>query len=78
MIARRDSARVSFSLRLRSRPRVLAGCGIEAKDETSKEHSQIQAANFHIGGVRIRNAFIASLPTAATTAAAGAHAPTSS
>jgi hypothetical protein len=37
---------------------VLAGCGLEAKDETSKEHSQIQAAADQIGGIRIRNAFI--------------------
>lgn len=37
---------------------VLAGCGLEAKDETSKEHSQIQAAAFQVGGIRIRNAFI--------------------
>lgn len=46
---------------------VLAGCGMEAKDETSKVHSQIQAASNHIGAVRIRNAFITTLP--ATTGA---------
>lgn len=43
---------------------VLAGCGMEAKDETSREHSQIQAASNHVGSVRIRNAFITSLPGA--------------
>lgn len=37
---------------------VLTGCGLEAKDETSKERSQIQAAADQIGGIRIRNAFI--------------------
>jgi hypothetical protein len=37
---------------------VLTGCGLEAKDETSKEHSQIQAVASQVGGVRIRNAFI--------------------
>lgn len=37
---------------------------MEAKDETSKEHSQIQAASNHIGAIRIRNAFITSLPGA--------------
>lgn len=36
----------------------LGGCGLEAKDFTSKEHSQIQAADFRLGGVRIRNAFL--------------------
>ncbi|HVT66095.1 MAG TPA: hypothetical protein VHD81_13155 [Mycobacteriales bacterium] len=41
---------------------VLAGCGMEAKDETSKEHSQIQAASNHIGAIRIRNAFITTQP----------------
>jgi len=41
---------------------VLAGCGLEAGDETSKEHTQIQAASNHIGGIRIRNAFIATVP----------------
>ena len=43
---------------------VLAGCGMQAKDETSKEHSQIQAASNHIGAIRIRNAFITTLPSA--------------
>jgi len=37
---------------------VLTGCGLEAKDETSKEHSQIQAAASEVSGIRIRNAFI--------------------
>jgi hypothetical protein len=36
---------------------------MEAKDETSKEHSQIQAAANHIGAIRIRNAFITTLPS---------------
>jgi hypothetical protein len=42
---------------------------MEAKDETSKEHSQIQAASNHIGAVRIRNAFITTLPASSTGAA---------
>ncbi len=37
---------------------VLAGCGLEAKDFTSHEHGQVQAANFRMGGVQIRDAFI--------------------
>ena len=37
---------------------VLAGCGLEAKDVTSHEHATIQAANYRMGGVKIRNAFI--------------------
>jgi hypothetical protein len=35
---------------------------MQAKDETSKEHSQIQAASNHIGAIRIRNAFITTVP----------------
>lgn len=41
---------------------VLAGCGLEAKDETSTERSQIQAAANDIGAVKIRNAFITTVP----------------
>jgi len=37
---------------------VLTGCGLEAKDETSKEVSQTQSAADQISGIRIRNAFI--------------------
>jgi copper(I)-binding protein len=68
VIARRASVLVALAL---ATP-VLAGCGIEAKDETSKEHTQIQAASSHIGAVRIRNAFITSLPDATQSAATGA------
>ncbi len=50
---------------------VLAGCGIEAKDETSKEHAEIQAASNHIVGIRIRNAFITPATGTTATAAAG-------
>jgi hypothetical protein len=67
VIARRTQRAVVFAALALATP-VLAGCGMEAKDETSKEHSAIQAANFHIGGIRIRNAFITSPPTAATPA----------
>jgi hypothetical protein len=41
---------------------VLTGCGIASGDETSKEYSQIQAANHRIGAIQIRNAFITSVP----------------
>lgn len=70
MIARRAPRALAFTAIALAIP-VLAGCGIEAKDETSKEHSQIQAANFHIGGIRIRNAFITSLPGENQTTKAG-------
>jgi hypothetical protein len=52
---------------------VLAGCGISSGDETSKEPSQIQAANARIGDVHIRNAFITALPTTTTTPPGSAH-----
>ncbi len=51
---------------------VLAGCGMEAKDETSKEHAAIQAASNHIGAIRIRNAFITSVPGPGQTTKTGA------
>jgi hypothetical protein len=37
---------------------VLAGCGIDSKDETQKEHSQVQAADDQIGDIQIRDAFL--------------------
>ncbi len=40
---------------------VLASCGLEAKDETSKEHAAIQAASNHLGPIDIRNVFIANV-----------------
>jgi hypothetical protein len=49
---------------------VVAGCGIEAKDETSKEHAAIQAADNHIGAIRIRDAYITSTPGDVTKAGA--------
>ncbi|HVV76589.1 MAG TPA: hypothetical protein VHC43_11180 [Mycobacteriales bacterium] len=62
MIARPAKQRAIVLAALALATPVLAGCGIEAKDETSKEHTQIQAASNHIGGIRIRNAFITTLP----------------
>jgi hypothetical protein len=46
---------------------------MEAKDETSKEYSQIQAASNHIGAVKIRNAFITTLPSSDGTTAGGTY-----
>jgi copper(I)-binding protein len=37
---------------------VLSGCGLEVKNETSKEKSPIQATNVSVGAVAVRNAFI--------------------
>jgi hypothetical protein len=51
---------------------VLAGCGMEAKDETSKEHAAIQAASNHIGAIRIRDAYITSPPGAGQLTKTGA------
>lgn len=65
MIARLSPRATAFAALALSIP-VLAGCGIEAKDETSKEHSAIQAASNHIGDIRIRNAFITTLPNSGT------------
>lgn len=48
----------------------LAGCGLESKDFTSKEHATIQAANYRLGGVRIRNAFITAPLTPVTSGSA--------
>lgn len=61
MIARPTSRAIVFVALALVTP-VLAGCGIEAKDETSKEHASIQAASNHIGAIRIRDAFITSVP----------------
>lgn len=36
----------------------LAGCGLESQDETSREHTQNQAADFEVGGMQVRNAFL--------------------
>jgi hypothetical protein len=46
---------------------VVASCGLEAKDETSKEHAAIQAASNHIGPIDIRNAFISNVADATGT-----------
>jgi hypothetical protein len=43
---------------------VLAGCGFDSKDETSHEHSPVQAATNQIGAIRIRDAFITTPQTA--------------
>ncbi|MGN6474475.1 MAG: hypothetical protein ACTHK4_12620 [Mycobacteriales bacterium] len=61
MIARPASRAMVFAALALATP-VLAGCGMEAKDETSKEHAAIQAASNHIGAIRIRDAFITSVP----------------
>jgi hypothetical protein len=37
---------------------VLGACGLEAQDETSREHTQVQATNFAVGGVQIRDVFV--------------------
>jgi hypothetical protein len=36
----------------------LTACGLEAQDETSREHSQVQAADFAVGGVQVRDAYL--------------------
>lgn len=64
MIARRATQRSIAAGALALVLPVLAGCGMEAKDETSKEHTQIQAASNHIGAIKIRNAFLTTLPSA--------------
>lgn len=52
--------RVVSGLVLATVPLALAGCGLETKDYTSKEHATVQAASEQLGGVAIRNAFITS------------------
>jgi copper(I)-binding protein len=37
---------------------VLTGCGLEVKDETSKEQSPVQARDVSIGAIDVRDAFI--------------------
>lgn len=64
MIARRATKRTVAVGALALALPVLAGCGMEAKDETSKEHTQIQAASNHIGAIKIRNAFFTTAPSA--------------
>jgi hypothetical protein len=63
VIARRATQRTVAAGALALALPVLAGCGIEAKDETSNEHTQIQAASNHIGAIKIRNAFLTTLPS---------------
>jgi copper(I)-binding protein len=44
----------------------LSGCGLEVKDETSREQSPIQAKNVSIGAIDVRDAFI-TYPTTQST-----------
>jgi hypothetical protein len=62
VIARRATQRTVAAGALALALPVLVGCGMEAKDETSKEHTQVQAASNHIGAIKIRNAFLTTLP----------------
>ena len=50
--------RIASGLVLTATLATIAGCGIEAPDETSKEHASIQAASNHIGSIDIRNAYV--------------------
>jgi hypothetical protein len=63
VIARRVTQRTVAAGALALALPVLTGCGLEAKDETSKEHTQIQAASEHIGAIKIRNAFLTTVPS---------------
>lgn len=45
----------------------LTGCGLEVKDETSREQSPVQARDVAIGAIDVRDAFI-TYPTASTAA----------
>ena len=62
MISRRATQRTVAGAALALTLPVLAGCGFDSKDETSQERSQVQTADNHIGAIRIRNAFITTLP----------------
>ena len=64
MITRRATQRTIAGLALGLALPVLTGCGLEAMDETSKEQAQVQAADHRIGDVRIRNAFLTTIPGA--------------
>jgi hypothetical protein len=67
VIARRATKRTVAATALALALPVLAGCGMEAKDETQKEHSQVQAADNYIGAIKIRDAFLTTLPSTGTT-----------
>jgi hypothetical protein len=67
VIARRATQRTVAAAALALALPVLTGCGLEAKDETQKEHTEVQAASNHIGGIRIRNAFITGTDAATLT-----------
>ena len=54
---------------------VLAGCGLEAKDETSVEHSPVQAASDQVGAIKIRNAFITTPLSKAASGSSAAKGP---
>jgi copper(I)-binding protein len=45
----------------------LSACGLESKDDTSKERSQVQAATFAVGAVQVRDAFVTYPDTDPTT-----------
>jgi hypothetical protein len=45
---------------------VLSGCGLEVSDETSKEQSSVQATDFSVGSIDVRDAFI-TYPAATST-----------
>ena len=49
--------RIASGLVLTATLATVAGCGMEAPDETAKEHASIQAASNHIGAIDIRNAW---------------------
>lgn len=54
------SRRAVIGLVLAAALPVLAGCGLEAKDYTSKEHATVQGASNHIAAIDIRDVFITS------------------
>ena len=44
---------------------VLAGCGFQAPIVTAHEHNSVQAHDFQVGAVRVRDAFVTSVQTPA-------------
>lgn len=64
MIARRVTQRAVAGAALAVLLPILAGCGIDASDQTSNARPQVQAADHTIGAVRIRDAYITTLPDA--------------
>jgi hypothetical protein len=62
VIQRRAVAGIVFAATMS----MLAACGFESPDVEASEHASVQAADFSVGAVRVRDAFVTSVQTSGT------------